>query len=143
MSNDRCGVFTVHIPNREVEFIKHPRGLHYLDLNKPSNAQIRMATTINENIEGYTKQAVDGTIKAQHLQGMMGHPSQHDFANLVCDQLVQNCPITTNDVTNAYNIFGPDLAGSRGKMVRKKQLTYTQITWKYQGGSLKRINWSY
>ena len=129
----------MHTPYGEVEFIRHPRGLYYLDLNKTSNAHMLMVMTIKENIKRYTKQAVDGAVKARCLQGMMGHPSQRDFANLVHDQLVQNCPITTNDVTNAYNIFGPDLAGLRGKTLRKNQLTYTQITWKYQGELLKKI----
>ena len=40
----------------------------------------------------------------------MGHPSQCIFENLVCDRLLQNCPIIVHNVTNAYNSFGPDLA---------------------------------
>ena len=117
----------MHIPNGEVKYIRHPRGLHYLNLNKTSNAHMLMAMTIKENIEGYIKWAVDGAIKARCLQGMMRHPSQCDFANLVHDRLVQNYLITINDVTNAYNIFVPYLAGLRGKTVRKNQITYTQI----------------
>ncbi|KAL7537435.1 hypothetical protein ACHAXR_007825 [Thalassiosira sp. AJA248-18] len=34
--------------------------------------------------------------------------------------MLQNCPIDTADVTNARSIFGPDLAGVRGKTVRRK-----------------------
>ena len=65
------------------------------------------------------KNQIDGAIWAQCLQGMMGHPSQHDFKNLVCDQMIQNCPITYHDVTNAYKIFRPDLAALRGKTLQK------------------------
>ena len=50
----------------------------------------------------------------------MGHPSQHDFENLVGDQMMLNCPVTYHDVTNDYKIFGPDLAGPRGKTVCKR-----------------------
>ena len=75
----------MHMPNGENEFIRHPRGLHYLDLKKTLNAHMLMAMTIKQNIEVYSKQVVDGAIKAQCLQVMMGHPSQHDFTNLVRD----------------------------------------------------------
>ena len=78
-----------------------------------------MAMTIKENYEGYTKNQIDGTICAQQLQGMMGHPSKHDFKNLVHDQMIQYWTITYHDATNAYKIFGPDLAGLRGKTVQK------------------------
>ena len=57
----------MYMPNGLIEFIQHPRGLHYLELNKTSTAQMLMMMTIKENIEGYTKQYVDGAIKAQHL----------------------------------------------------------------------------
>ena len=49
----------------------------------------------------------------------MGHPSQHDFENLVCDQMILTFPITYHDVINAYKIFGPELVGLRGKIMRK------------------------
>ena len=32
----------------------------------------------------------------------------------------KNCPVDYKDVTNTYKIFGPDLAGVRGKTVRRK-----------------------
>ena len=85
-SYDRGVDFTVHMSNGTIKFIQHPRGLHYLDLNKTLNAHILMMI-VNENIEGYTKQAIDGAMKVLCLQGMMGHPLQHDFENLICDQL--------------------------------------------------------
>ena len=61
-----------------------------------------------------------GAISACRLQGMMGHPSQHEVEEMVHEKMTQNCPIKPQDVTNAYKIFGPDLAGMRGKSVRKK-----------------------
>ncbi len=33
--------------------------------------------------------------------------------------MISNCPMTVNAVTNAHQIFGPDLAGVRGRMVRR------------------------
>ena len=54
------------------------------------------------------KKQIDQTVRAQCLEGMMGHSSQHDFENLVHDKMIQSCPITHKNVMNAYKIFGPD-----------------------------------
>ena len=122
-SNDSGGVFTVHTPKGNIEFICYPHGLHYLDLAKPQLPHVLIAMTIKENYDGYTKNQIDGAILAQHWHGMMWHPSQCDFENLVHDQTIQNCPITYHDVTNADKIFGPDLAGLRGTTVQKDPTT--------------------
>jgi hypothetical protein len=38
---------------------------------------------------------------------------------MVCDGMISNCPVTVNAVKNAHQIFGPDLAGIRGRTVRR------------------------
>ena len=73
-----------------------------------------------ENFDGYTKQQIDGAIRAQCLQGMMGHQSQCDFENAVHDRMIQCCPVMHHDITASYNLFGSDLAGVRGKTVWRK-----------------------
>jgi hypothetical protein len=64
---------------------------------------------------------------------MLGHPTNHDFLGMVCDGIISNCPVTVNAVTNAHQIFGPDLAGIRGRTVRRppESVTtdYVQIPW--------------
>ena len=62
-SNDRSGVFTVHTPKGNIEFICHPCGLHYLDLAQTPLAHDLMAMTIKENYEGYTKIRLMGLFK--------------------------------------------------------------------------------
>ena len=39
---------------------------------------------------------------------------------MVREQLLTNCPVTLQDVGNASQIFGPDLANLRGKTTRTK-----------------------
>ena len=63
-SNDRGGVFTVHTPKGNIEFICHPHGLHYLDLAKTPLSHVLMAMTIKENYEGFKK---------TRLMGLSGH----------------------------------------------------------------------
>jgi hypothetical protein len=33
--------------------------------------------------------------------------------------MISNCPVTVSAVNNAHQIFGPDLAGIRGRTVRR------------------------
>ena len=37
---------------------------------------------------------------------------------MVCNNLIQNCPITTDDIKNAHKMNGPDIASLKGKTVR-------------------------
>jgi hypothetical protein len=34
--------------------------------------------------------------------------------------MLKDCPVTNNNIRNAHNIYGPNLASIRGKMVRGK-----------------------
>ena len=47
--------------------------------------------------------------------------------------MINNCPITTSDITNAQAIFGLDLASMQDKMVRRTPVPvavdYVAVTW--------------
>ena len=49
---------------------------------------------------------------------MIEHPLQKDFEAMVSHKLIENLPINANDAKHVFVIFGLDLAGIRGKMVR-------------------------
>jgi hypothetical protein len=51
---------------------------------------------------------------------MLGNPSEKDYQGLVSRNLINNCPFSSSNVSNARAIFGPDLMSVRGKTVRKK-----------------------
>ena len=50
--------------------------------------------------------------------GRLGDPTVGDFEKNVRTNQIQNCPITSKDITNAKFIFGSHLAGARGETVR-------------------------
>ena len=50
---------------------------------------------------------------------MMGHPTDRDFLGMVRGNMVANCPVTVSAAQNTNDIFGPDLAGVRGRTVRR------------------------
>jgi hypothetical protein len=53
-------------------------------------------------------------------QAMLGNPSEKNYQGLVSVNLINNCPFSSSDVSNAQTIFGPDLGSVRGKTVKKK-----------------------
>jgi hypothetical protein len=57
--------------------------------------------------------------EARQAQAMLGNPSEKDFQGMVRSNLIPNCPIAHQDISNTRQIFGPDLASVRGKTVRR------------------------
>ena len=116
--------FEVHTKRGVMSFKPCAKGLHYLDLSKIGQAEHALAqteiVTIRNNYEGYTKREVHQAIQARKLQAMMGSPSQADYEGMVRDKIIDHCPVTVTDIKNAHNIFGAELAGIRGKTVRKR-----------------------
>ncbi len=108
---DRGGVFQVHTPGGVVEFKSSPHGLHYLDvINKDSRVEWMLVKTVQANFEGFTRREVEKTNEVQYLQGMIGNPTEREFAGMVCEKLITNFPVTVRNVNNANHIFGPNLA---------------------------------
>jgi hypothetical protein len=136
------GFYVVHTPRGKVHFHKGEQGLPYIDLTESGHKAAKMllqmvedmkadedrtvevganfVQTVRGNYEGYTKQEVLQAKEARQGQAMLGNPSEKDFQGLVSGNLINNCPISLSDMSNARAIFGPDLASVRGKTVRKK-----------------------
>ena len=51
---------------------------------------------------------------------MWGSLGKADYEGMVCDKLIEDCPIDSTDLKNAHQIFGPNLAGLRGWTARRK-----------------------
>ena len=92
---------------------------------------------VKNNYEWYSKAHIEGTTSAHYLQVIIEHPFQRQFEKLVCETFIINCPVMPIDVTNAFNIFGPDLAGLRGKTVQQRQPASIQNMWGFQRRLLK------
>jgi hypothetical protein len=75
--------------------------------------------TVRGNMEGYMQHEVKDARAARKAQAMLGHPIDRDFLGMVRSGMILNCPVTPSAVQNANHIFGPDLAGVRGRMVRR------------------------
>lgn len=114
-------IFVVHtkgIDSSEgkIEFHRSKEGFPYVDLRERDDA-VMMVNTVRGNIEGFTRSDVLAAERAYKAANRMGAPSDKDFRMMV--RTLPNCPITARDVSNAIRIYGPNLAGIRGKTVRR------------------------
>ncbi len=106
----------MHTEEGIVEFKPSNQGLHYHDVSdKNSNIEMMLMNTVRGNFEGYTHHDIKSAKEAQRIQGMIANPTEREFAGMVCEQLLANCPVTMPNVDNANQFFGSDLANLRGK----------------------------
>ncbi len=122
----------MHTEEGIVEFKPSDQGLHYHGVSdKNSNIEMMLVNTVQGNFEGYTCHNIKRAKEARRIQGMIANPTEKEFAGMVHERFLTNCPITVRDVDNANRIFGPDLANLRGKMTRTKpervRVKYVQI----------------
>ncbi|KAL7480380.1 hypothetical protein ACHAW6_006074, partial [Cyclotella cf. meneghiniana] len=80
----------------------------------------QVVPTVRGNFEGFSKREVLQAIKARRLQSMVGGPGLADYAGMVREKMIEDCPVDHVDLKNAHTIFGPDLASIRGRTVRRK-----------------------
>jgi hypothetical protein len=122
------GAFVCHTKDGKVVLRNNGKGMPYLNLREskakavllfaPEAAQ-SFVQMVQGNMEGFTRRKVEEGRKACKVQAMLGHPTDRDFLGMVRGGMIFNCPMTTNAVMNAHQIFGPDLAGVRGGTVRR------------------------
>ncbi len=114
-------MFQVHTDGGIVEFKPSSHGLHCHQVSDPSsNVELMLVNTVRENFKGYTMHDVERGREARRIQGMIANPTEREFAGMVREKLLTNCPITVPDVETTNQIFGPDLANLRGKITRAK-----------------------
>ena len=54
---------------------------------------------------------------------IVGAPTVENFKSMLRQNIIVNCPITTQDVTNAEKIFGKDVSSLKGKSTRPRPTT--------------------
>jgi hypothetical protein len=125
--------YRVHTPSGTVKFCKDKQGLPYINLDgSGGEAAVMLLKTavgfeskdnyisvqmVGANYEGYTKREVLKAKEARRVQGLIGNPSGGDYKAMVRGNVIHNCPIAPEDITNMHAIFIPDLASIRGKTV--------------------------
>jgi hypothetical protein len=115
-----AGHFVIHTDQGNIPVRKNSKGMPYIDLDGVDGEMaVDFVQTIRGNMDGFSRREVEEAREARMAQAMMGHPTDREFLGLVRSNLITNCPVSTTAVTNAHAIFGPDLAGVRGRTVRR------------------------
>ena len=83
--------------------------------------------TVKENHKGYTQVQYDRAVKARSLYHELGAPTLENYKGFVKTGGVQNCPIRVEDINIAQNIFGPDMATLKEKVLVKTKNQFLKI----------------
>jgi hypothetical protein len=83
------------------------------------NRSIIVVNTVKENKDGLTDRNCDLVKKARKSLTLVRYPSPKDFKNMVCSNMIKNCPVASTDINNAEKMFGPDLATLKVKTDRR------------------------
>jgi hypothetical protein len=111
--------FVVHTEDGPVSLKNNEVGMPYIDLEKSEErAAICLIQTIRERYEGFTRREIEDAKAAREAQAMIGGPPDREFQHLVRTNPM--LPITPLAVEHSNKLFGPDLAGVRGRTVRKR-----------------------
>jgi hypothetical protein len=54
------------------------------------------------------------------LYRKLGHPSELEFNKIPNNNLVRNCPVTSDEAKQALQIYGPDIATLKDKTVKRQ-----------------------
>jgi hypothetical protein len=69
---------------------------------------------VQQNYEGYIKCEILEAKEARCAMGMIGNPSKGDFKSMVRGNMINNCPLTTNVITNALPSSAPTFQACGG-----------------------------
>jgi hypothetical protein len=62
---------------------------------------ITMVNIAKENHEGFTNREFDRAKQACRALALRGYPSPKDFKKMVRSNMIDNCPVSKIDITNA------------------------------------------
>jgi hypothetical protein len=75
---------------------------------------------VAENRKGYTLRQFKCAKEARKLYHIVGTPTMNNFKSLLRMNVIQNFPVTVEDVNISEKIFGPDMSSLKGKSTRRK-----------------------
>ena len=129
--------FLIHTLDGVIKFERTPEGLYNFrpsqaykdglaqeakrkDKDDDPEGQSNLVTTLAENRHGYTQRQFERAKRARKLYHIIGTPTVENFKALLRMNIIQNCPVTVEDVTIAEKIFGPSISSLKGKSTRSK-----------------------
>ena len=75
--------------------------LNFYPMETKGNAEAMMVTTVRSNYKSCTKIQINAATEAYRLKGMIEIILHREAEGMVCGNMITNCPITIEEVTNA------------------------------------------
>ena len=116
----------VHISkNHTIKFKEVESGLYIYnmeDTTKDNNGPLghSFLNLTSENMSNFTKSQIRQAERAKKSYTAIRMPSYDKYISLLNQNLIRNCPVTTEDVKRALFIWGPEIATIKGKTTRIK-----------------------
>jgi hypothetical protein len=118
---------TVHMEDREVVFHRTDKMYvaDFLDWVVDNEDRVQelhsglSLMTAADREQMYTRKEVCRSLEAGKFLRALGYPTEKEALNFVCDRNVTNVPFTVDEVNCFYDIYGPQVAGIRGRTTHK------------------------
>ena len=107
--------FIVHKPDTQVIFTEHPSRLYVHDVK---NRNMVFMMTVNLKKSQYSDRQNWRAVVATKVYAKIGCPSIKDFKFLVTNQLINNCPVTLEDIKIAEDVYGKNINALKGKTTK-------------------------
>eukprot|EP00979_Chaetoceros_neogracilis_P019304 scaffold12144_cov544-Chaetoceros_neogracile.AAC.1 len=111
-----------------MKFTEFASGLYFYDVeNKSTNSTVSNYShhsyiqTVRDNKENFTKREIQGADDARRLQRLIGRHSDREFEDILDNNRITNCPLTSKDAKRALAIYGTDEKILEGKTRKKKK----------------------
>jgi hypothetical protein len=73
--------------------------------------------TVKDQMAKYTKQEYKEARQARRVQNIIGYPGVQEYQSILEKNIIQNIPVTCENVKAAEDIFGPNVGSLKGKTV--------------------------
>ena len=119
----------MYIDGCQRRFAESDRELYYMDMLPKGTV---LVNTVAKNKSKYINRDYSRADLACKILRIIGQPIKRKFRKIIANKQLKNCPVTTEDIRAARNIFGPDVGSLKGKQVRqtpqKVAMPITNIT---------------
>jgi hypothetical protein len=116
--SNKKDAFIVHMDNENIKFECSPlyqylvsegyqRGLKE---DQKENGASNLISIVAENRKGYTLRQFERAKEARRLYHIVGTPTVNNFKSLLQMNVIQNCPVTVEEVNISEKILGPDMS---------------------------------
>jgi hypothetical protein len=147
-------IMRVHRKDGTVMTFKEYKSGPYYYNPGPKHVVTQATPTYLSTPEPQTKEPTQGAklkerTELRALYKKIGQPSEKEFTDILQNNLIRNCPVTSDGAKRELKIYGPDVATLKGKTVKKQNrgipnyqavqipapiiAQYNNVRWRYSG----------